>query len=163
MTRIVFTGVCFGMAIFVAYWAQPYTDNNTDIVLFVTTVFTVFAGFLVAIITILGDPSLVPGGSWRNVEARRDGIEQRIVLHIYLFVFYLITIAFIFVSVIFEKVPNSVISEDIKAWVVRGYLFFGVFAFLLSFALPFALHRIQMSRLDEETERRRRADGIPPQ
>jgi hypothetical protein len=160
MKRGIFILTCLLVAVLVACWAEPYADQNSDLILFVTTVFTVFAGFLVAIITIIGDPSLVPGGSWRLVEHRRDSIEQRIVWHIYLFLCYLVTIAFIFVSVIFEKVPKEIISESVKAWIARGYLFFGVFSFLLSFALPFALHRVKMSRLDQETERRRQSEGI---
>lgn len=160
--RVIFIVSCLAVAMLVAYLAQPYTDQNSDLILFVTTVFTVFAGFLVAIITVLGDPSLVPSGSWRNVEERRFNIEQRIVWHIYLFIFYLITIALIFASIILEKVPKEIVYECIKSWITRGYLFFGVFSFLLSFALPFALHKVQMSRLDQETERRREADGIKP-
>ena len=158
--RIAFFVICAISATAVAFYAQPYASDNSDLILVVTTVFTVFAGFLVAIITVLGDPSLVPSGSWQIVENRREAIEQRIIWHIYLFVLYLITIALIFFSVILKKVPNSVVSADHKAWIDRAYLFFGVFSFLLSFGLPYALHKIQMSRLDEETERRRREAGI---
>jgi hypothetical protein len=163
MKRAIFIAICLVLSAAAADLAQPYSINNSDLVLVVTTVFTVFAGFLVAIITILGDPSLVPSGSWRNVENRRDNIEQRIVWHIALFGLYLLTIAFIFVSVILEKVPTSIVSDEFKAWIDRGHLFFGVFSFLASFGLPFALHKLQMSRLDEETERRRRAEGIKPE
>jgi hypothetical protein len=73
---------------------------------------------------------------------------------------YLITIALIFISVIVERVPEEVIDRSVKAWIDRGYLFFGVLSFFWSFWLPFALHSFQMSRLDEETERRRRAENI---
>jgi hypothetical protein len=160
MKRFVFTFVCFVIASAVSYFAQPYAAGNSDLILVVTTVFTVFAGFLVAIITVLGDPSLVPGDSWRSVESRRDNIEQHILWHSYLFLAYLITIALIFVSVLVHKVPCEIISDGAKVWIDRGYLFFGVFSFLMSFALPFSLREIQMRRLDEETEQRRRKAGI---
>ena len=61
--RIFFLVTCLIVAALVAYFAQPYAEDNSDLILVVTTVFTVFAGFLVAIITILGDPSLVPTGN----------------------------------------------------------------------------------------------------
>jgi hypothetical protein len=145
-----------------AYYAEPYAHDNSDLVLIVTTVFTVFAGFLVATITILGDPSLVPTGSWRIVESRRDNVERDIIFHSWLFVLYLITIALIFASVVVRKVPCDIVACWIKTWIERGYLFVGVFSFLVSFTLPFALHKIQMKRLDEETERRRISEGIEP-
>jgi hypothetical protein len=151
---------CLAVAGIAAWYAQPYVGDNSDVVLVVTTVFTVFAGFLVAIITILGDPSLVPPGSWQIIENRREMIEQRIIWHIYLLILYLVTIALIFTSVILRKVPVGIVSEAAKAWIDRAYLFFGIFSFLLSFALPSALHRTQMNRLNEETERRRKAVGL---
>ena len=82
--RAIFIFGCFVIGAVAAYYRQPYVRENSDAVLIVTTVFTVFAGFLVAIITILGDPSLVPEGSWRLVEQRRESIHNRIISHIYL-------------------------------------------------------------------------------
>jgi hypothetical protein len=160
MTRWVVIFVTLLMAALASWEAQPYAENNSDLILVVTTVFTVFAGFLVAIITFLGDPSFVPSGSWRKIEGRRNLMEQRLTRHIVLFMMYLMTIALIFVSVIVAKIPNNTINPSVKIWIDRGYLFFGVFSFLLSFWLPFALHSFQMSRLDEETERRRKAENI---
>ncbi len=158
--RAIFIIGCFAIGAAAAFYCQPYVKDNSDAVLIVTTVFTVFAGFLVAIITILGDPSLVPSGSWRLVESRRESIEHRIIWHIYLFGLYLVTIGLIFVSSIIKKAPNEIVSMDWKVWIDRAYLFFGVGSFLLSFALPFALHKLQMDRLDREIERRRREAGI---
>jgi hypothetical protein len=143
-----------------AFYCQPYVKENSDALLIVTTVFTVFAGFLVAIITILGDPSLVPDGTWRAAESRRENIEHRIIWHIWLFVLYLSTIGLIFISAVVKKAPDDVVSLDWKVWIDRAYLFVGVSSFLLSFALPFAMRKIQMDRLDREIERRRRRDGI---
>ena len=153
--RVILAFVFLIISIVTAYYAEPYSHENSDLVLIVTTVFTVFAGFLVATITILGDPSLVPSGNWRIVESRRDNIERDIIFHSWLFVLYLLTIALIFASVVVRKIPCDIVACWIKVWIERAYLFVGVFSFLVSFTLPFALHRIQMKRLDEEAERRK--------
>ncbi len=158
--RLVFLSICLLIGGFAAYYGQPYTKDNSDLITIMITVFTVFAGFLVAIVTVLGDPSLVPGDGWRSIESRREGLLDRLVLHSWLFVLYLVAIGFLFCGALIEKAPTAVVTENVKLWIDRAYLFFGVSAFAMSFALPWALLTIQTSRLDEEIERRRRAAGI---
>jgi hypothetical protein len=119
-----------------------------------------FAGFLVAIITILGDPAMIPEGSWRAAEVRRDNLEKRLASHIWLFVFYLVAIGLLFVGVLAEKAPDSVVPHDWKLWIERLYLFFATTSFLLTFGLPRALWKYQLARMDAEIERRRKKDGL---
>jgi hypothetical protein len=157
--RAVFILLCAAAAAAAAYFGQPFVGHNSDLVVVLTTVFAVFAGFLIAIITILGDPSLIPDGSWRIAEARRDNIERRLIWHSWLFVLYLLTIGLLFTGLLLEKA----VSADWlhwREWIERAYLFFGVFSFLLSFALPWALMKLQRARVDAEIERRRREAGI---
>ena len=150
--------VCGGIA---AYYGQPLAHDNSDSLLIIITVMTVFAGFLVAIITILGDPGMIPAGSWRVAELRRDNIESRLITHIWLFVWYLISIGFLFAGALLNKAPDAIVSMAWKIWIERSYLFFGVSAFLLTFGLPIALLRFQLGRIDAEIERRRREAKIP--
>ena len=79
-----------------AYFGQPYVRDNADAVLIIITVLTVFAGFLVAIITILGDPSDDPGGQLAGRRIRRDNTEARLITHKWLFLVYLIAIGLLF-------------------------------------------------------------------
>jgi hypothetical protein len=156
--RVVFISICTAIGAVTAYYAQPYTHHNADLILIVATVFTVFAGFLIAIITIIGDPIMIPDGSWRIAEGGRERMDQRLGWHVALFILYLLTIGFLFAGVILDKA----LSEDSlwKIWVDRFYLFFGVTSFLFTFALPSALLEMQRLRYDAETERRRKAAGI---
>jgi uncharacterized membrane protein len=108
----------------------------------------------------LGDPSSIPEGSWRTVEINRDNIIRKLIWHIALFVLYLITIALVFIAVILEKTPDCVVALSVKIWIDRAYMFFGVSAFLLSFALPSILLKMQMDRIDAESARRRAQAGI---
>jgi len=143
-----------------AYFGQPLVHENSNAVLIIITVTTVFAGFLVAIITFIGDPSLLPSGSWRGAEMRRDSIEGRLLAHLWLFVFYLLAIGLLFVGVLLDKAPDCVVSMTWKIWIERLYVFFGTASFLLTFGLPRALWRIQMARIDAEIQRRRQDAGI---
>lgn len=156
--RLLFILGCAIIGVAVAYYGQPYVNKNTDVILVIVNVFTVFAGFLIAIIAIIGDPIMIPEGSWRLAEGGREKMEQRLVSHIWLFVFYLVTIGLLFVGVILDKALSE---HDIwKVWIERLYLFFGVSSFLYTFALPKVLMDMQRTRYDAEIERRRRLAGI---
>jgi MFS family permease len=158
MRRLVFIICSAALAAIAAWYGQPYVHHNSDFVVIVVTVFTVFAGFLIAIITILGDPSMIPDGSWRIAEARRDNIEKRLLTHSYLFILYLITIGFLFAGVLIQGAFTE--HDSIRVWIERVYLFLGVFSFILSFGLPISLMKLQRARVDAEIERRRQLEGV---
>jgi hypothetical protein len=156
--RLVFIALCAVAAFAAAAYGQPYVHHNADLVLVIVTVFTVFAGFLIAVITILGDPTMIPDGSWRIAESRRDNIERRLRTHVWLFVLYLLTIGLLFTGVLIQAALDE--HHSVRIWIERLYLFFGVFSFLLSFALPISLMTLQRARVDAEIERRRTRDGV---
>jgi MFS family permease len=158
--RPIFIAFCAIAGAIGACASQPYIDPNSDAVLIVITVFTVFAGFLVAIIAVLGDPVLLPEGSWRAAEIRRDTVERRLIWHSWLFTAYLATIGLLFAGVVLSKAQLPASHLWIKDWVERAYLFFGITSFLLSFALPWTLMVIQRRRVDAEIEQRRQDEGI---
>jgi hypothetical protein len=145
-----------------AYYGEPFIKDNSDALLILVTVMTVFAGFLVAIVTILGDPSLMPQGSWRVAEGNRNQMEGRLIAHVWLFGIYLAAIALMFIASLLKKAPADIVSDEIKVWISRSYLFVGVFSFLVTFALPISLLRLQRARIDAEIEQRRESAGIKP-
>jgi hypothetical protein len=157
---VLFFLACLAASVAVAYYAQPYAAHNSDAVLIVITVMTVFAGFLVAIIAVLGDPALLPPGSWRRAENERDATLGAIISHAWLFRVYLLAIALLFAGVLVERAPNTKVPEHIKVWIERAYLMVGSLSFFLTLALPGALTRFQQKRVDAEIERRRREAGI---
>ena len=154
--------LCLVCGVATAWLAQPYVHNNSDAKTTIVTVLTVLAGFMIAIITVLGDPAYIPDGSWRTVEIRRDNIENKIIRHAWLFVLYLISIAVLFVGIIVSKIPRSDVWQPIhSSWkliekaIDWTYIVAGVTSFMLSFTLPFSLRKIQMERLRIEAERRK--------
>ncbi len=131
-----------------AYFGQPAIHGNDQAVNVIVTVYSILAGFVVAILGIVGDPALLPHRSWRIATARRDEIRQRIVRYGVLFVLYLITLLLVFLA--------ALLKDDSGCWRVfleRAYLFCGTFSFMFSFVLPFILIKVHNQRLDEEIKR----------
>ena len=143
---------------FVAYYGEQFVKGNSDAILILVTVITVFAGFLVAIIAVLGDPALIPAGSWRLAETRRARIEADLIRHTWLFVFYLVSIGMLFVGAVAKGAP--IVPDSVKIWITRAYLFFGLSSFLFTFGLAGSLLNYQMARYDAEIDRRRKEAGI---
>ncbi|WP_051321687.1 hypothetical protein [Chrysiogenes arsenatis] len=155
--KITFTAVSFALAIAASYYGQPLIHENSNAMNVIVTVFSVLAGFLVAIIALLGDPALLPPGTWRIAEAHRKTLSNRLARHKWMFVLYLITLACIFIALLIPATHYA-----IRIWVERVFLFFAVFAFILSLRLPGSLMRIQRERIDAVIEHRRQAEGISP-
>jgi hypothetical protein len=158
--RSIFLFVCIGTSVAAAFYGQPLAHENTDAITIIITVMTVFAGFLVAIIAILGDPAMMPAGSWRAAENSHPAIYGRVATYTWLFQLYLIAIAFLFAGALLQKAPDSAVSHVWKVWIERLYVFFGVLSFLLTTALPGALGKLQLRRAEAEIERRRQDAGI---
>ncbi len=64
-----------------AYYGQPLVHGNDQATSIIVTVCSILVGFLVAIIAIIGDPLLVPPGSWRIAEGNRQKTVQRLTRH----------------------------------------------------------------------------------
>jgi hypothetical protein len=159
LIRLAIFAVCAAIACASAYYGEPLVRHNTDAILILTTVFTVFAGFLVAIIVVLGDPALVPDGSWRAAEVRRDSVEGQLIIHGWLFIAYLLAIGFLFAGVLVRDACT--VPEFVKVWIDRAYLFLGVLSFLMTFGLAKSMIAFQMARFEAEIAKRRKAAGLP--
>jgi hypothetical protein len=130
---------------------QPLIHGNQSAIDVIVTVFSILAGFLVAIIAIIGDPASMPKGSWRVAEAKMPSIEDKINKQRWLFTGYLVTLGLIFASLLAAK-ANAQISATLE----HIYLFLSSVAFIYSLKLPGFLSRIQRERVNEEIEARRR-------
>lgn len=156
--RIIFIITCVTISLISTYFGQPLLNNGAIIILI--TVMTVFAGFLVAIVAILGDPAMLPGGSWRAAESRREKLFNSITTHTWIFRLYLLSIALLFWGALMEKAPDGLTVRAVKPWIERLYLFFGIFSFCLTLALPGMLAKLQLARVDAEISRRRKEAGF---
>ncbi len=158
--KLIFIIVCALASAAASYFGHSLLRDNSDAILIITTVMTVFAGFLVAIMAILGDPGMIPKGSWRIAENRHSILEAAIIRHMYLFYLYLIAIGLMFTGVLLRKQTDSPVLKYLNEYVEYAYLFFGIWSFLLTLALPRALGKIQLDRSEAEIRKRREKEGI---
>ncbi len=110
----------------------------------VVTVFSILAGFLVAVITLLGDPR---GEGWKALQLGKRELEARLLRHRLLFYLYLSTLGLALATLL---VPAEYAS--VKIWFERFFVGFTVFVFLASFSLPTALSRLQMEKYQAELD-----------
>lgn len=139
-----------------SYLGQPFIHGNNDAINVIVTVFSILAGFLVAIITIIGDPASLPSGSWQKAQLGSQLVYNRLLRHKWLFTLYLITLVTVFISILFKKKIPELFEFNIE----RLFLFFAINAFILSFRLPTSLLNLHQERIEHEIESRREAEGI---
>lgn len=153
--RIGLAIIAIAVAAPAAFWGQPLIHNNATAINVLVTVFSVLAGFLVAIVAIVGDPALLPPGSWRAAHMGRDKLKKRLIRHRWLFTTYLLTLGLVFSSLLAN--PSW---PALTVWLERSYLFFGVVGFVFSLFLPSALMKAQEERINAAIESKRQQQGI---
>lgn len=138
-----------------SYIAKPLIEGNQDAINVIVTVFSILAGFLIAVITLVGDPKSLPSGGWQIARLGSDLTYNRLTRQKWLFYVYLVALVLIFVSMLLKAK-----YKDVNFWVEYVYLFFSVTAFILSFKLPSTLMELQQERIEQEIAERRRLEGI---
>ena len=136
--------------VLVSIFGGRFFTGNDDATQVIVTVFSILAGFLIAVMSLLGDQSILPG-SWRISVASKTKIQTKLVRHKWLFYLYLLTLAVIFLS--------TLISEELPVWncyLEKVYFGLATTAFLLSFRLPSSLMSVQMDRIDAVIGMRKR-------
>lgn len=138
-----------------SYFCQPLIHGNQDAINVIVTVFSILAGFLVAVITLVGDPKSLPTGSWQVARLGSDLTYNRLIRHKWLFKAYLITLFLIFLSIIIKGK-----YETFQYILEYTYMFFSTISCILSFKLPSALIELQQERIEHEIAERRKNEGI---
>lgn len=137
----------------VGYYGQPLIHGNNEAVGVIVNVFSILAGFLVTIMTLLGEPGLFHGRTWRSDAVKKSNTYRRLTRHKWLFITYLTVLALVFTSTLLtKKMPD----HPVVMWIERIYLAAAVLAFLMSLALPHRLMNLQLARFDEMVDSRRK-------
>ena len=139
---------------------EPSQDGrgNTDALRILITVLSILAGFLMAVITMLGDPRSLFGGSWRIASAHTREIRRALNRVAILFHIYLGTIS----ATLGAKLLGIYTQEVILVcWIERFALSLGSAALIRSFGLPIIIRRAQLDRLDEAVEERKTKTDTP--
>ena len=158
-----FSSLVYGLAVacisFVAAWhGYDFVKVKGEATDIIVTVFSILAGFIIAIMTLLGEQALPPG-NWRIAELNRSSIIGRLTRQKWLFYTYLAVLCIIFVTALLRG-QEQLISAGWIALLERSYFGLSVFAFLMSFRLPAALLNIQLTRIDTIIEAKRKKTSI---
>lgn len=123
-----------------AYFLQPVVSGNDDAINTVVTVFSILAGFLIAVITFIGEPGSKP---WAELQANKKVVQARLDRNLLLFQVYLLTLGL--AMAVFVVPPEWAMT---RMWLERLFVFFAVFVFGASFALPNSLRSLQLERYE---------------
>lgn len=136
---------------------QPLIHGNESAVTLIVTMFSLLAGLLVGILTLVSDPALLPTSTWRAADKVKGALFVRMRAHRLLFLVYLSTLAAIFAASVLQARAPVVVK-----WLETAYLSLSILGFIYSFTLPWSLARLQRERLEGLVDDLRRKDGIPP-
>ncbi|MBX4954282.1 hypothetical protein HJB76_02075 [Rhizobium lentis] len=117
-------------------------SNKADVLSFIASIFSILAAVLLAVISILGDPSMLLDHSWRHSYISAEETQRKIHRQTDIFIVYVSLLICLFVFMLSD--PAAAIY-----WYVQHLAFFLTsLAFLASLTLPFTLKAIQKNRLD---------------
>lgn len=131
----------FLISVACGYYLQPYVSGQVDAINTIVTVFSILAGFLIAIITLIGDPGV---RGWKKLQLGKAGVEARLLRHKILFYLYLITLG---MAIALFVLPEE--FDVATLWLERLFVGLAVFVFLLSFCLPQSLMALQKQRYED--------------
>lgn len=117
---------------------------------YIGLLFSVLSASIFAVITIIGDPSMIASGSRRLGYESAKAIQIRVQR---LSVVFVVHISTLFLLVISEIVEFKKLES--MYWVFGLLAFCASFGFLLALSLPFELAKIQRDRLKQELSSRK--------
>lgn len=141
--RVVFFGLYIVVATFFACQFQAKYHNNDNALTVLVTVFSILAGFLIAVMAIVGNERALRGRDWRQDTFYLIQIRRDLRRHAVLFYLYLLILALAFLASLGLPWP-----DPIQVGVEGFLLFLACMAMLLSFALPRQLTRRHIADLE---------------
>lgn len=138
----------------VSYFTQPHIHGNEKAVDLIINVFSILAGFLVAIMTLFSDFSINNETNWREVSLQKQTIRVRAAKNKHLFYCYLIVLVFVFISILFAK-SEETLYQNIVEYAEYIYLYFASVALGYSLFLPNKIYQLQKEKLDNAIKERK--------
>lgn len=134
-----------------AFYGQPLIHGNSSASDVLINVFSILAGFLVAVMTIMGEPVFYRKKTWRYNKVARKNYVKSLIRHKDLFRAYLITLALIFLSRLIDNDSWPILH----LWLERSFIFFSIIAFVFSITLPDKLINKQLEKYDDLIEEKK--------
>lgn len=142
--KVAYFGASILAAGFFAWQFQPRYHGNSNALTVLVTVFSILAGFLVAVMAIVGSERALRGGNWRQDTYYLIQIRRDLRRHAALFYLYLLILALAFLASLELRWPYSV-QTGLEIFL----LFLTCLAMLISFSLPGQLTRRHLSDLEK--------------
>lgn len=156
-TRWLYIGVSALVSILAGYYFGASLRASTTALSGIISVFSILAGVLVAVISIIGDPSMLLTGNWRLGYVHAKEIQIRIARYAILILLYVVILIVVLVAILLKD--NN---ADGYQWVFNLLGMLTSLGLLLSLPLPFNLMSIQKERMTEEIRRRQSTTGNQP-
>lgn len=148
--RIIFYGIAVFVSAVLTYFYGNLLTNETDVLGIVATIFSILAGVLIAVISILGDPSMLLDQSWRHSYFSAAETQRQLHRQTDIFIVYIVLLIGLFVFMLCDELSPWF-------WYIQHAVFFLTsLAFIASLSLPYTLKSIQKLRLQ------RVIDGLKP-
>lgn len=144
--RLWYGMICLVLGAGAFWWGRDWIVGNYEAVALIATVFSVLAGFLVAVMALVADDRMLR----RNARAAHfeiQNIRSRLKRHKYLFHLYLVVMLLAFVATLRLNLPDT-----LNAWLHQTMLGLSVFAFLVSFSLPSQIMDEYLRKLANSSE-----------
>lgn len=124
------------------YLFADMLSNAPDVLGVIAAIFSILAGVLIAVVSILGDPSMLLDQSWRHSYLSAEETQRKIHRQTDVFLVYVLLLVTLFA---FMLCPNA---SDAYRPLQLATFFLTTLAFFASLSLPFTLRSIQKTRLD---------------
>ncbi|MEG9623093.1 hypothetical protein [Pseudomonas guariconensis] len=148
--KVAYIVTCVIVSVFFAWQFQPKYHDNSNALSVLVTVFSILAGFLVAVMAIVGSERALKGRNWRQDTFYLLHVKQDLQKHSALFYLYLLVLALSFLASLKLDWPHI-----LQTGVECVLLFLACLAMLLSFSLPGQLTRRHVSDLENAIKARR--------
>jgi len=135
---------CAGAGIASGYFGRDWIVNNSDAINLIATIFSVLAGFLIAVMALIADERAIAMKGRRFAHFEGKNIRARLVRHKHLFQLYLVIMLLAFLVTLKLGIPARV--SDLMHQTMLGL---SVMAFLLSFSLPSQIMSEYLRKLAE--------------
>lgn len=126
-----------------AYFLQPLISGNNDAINTIVTIFSILAGFLIALITFLASPVLDEDHEWEELQRLKITLNRKLHRQKILFFLYIAALGAAFALFL---VSNELVA--VKLWLERIFVGLTTFVFLASLELPGALVKIQQEKYE---------------
>lgn len=155
--RILYAVIGVAVSLLLAYFFSDRLKNGADIISYVATVFSILAGVVIAVVSILGEPSMIAESSWRKDFLAARETQRKIHRHTDLFVVYIILLATLFLFSLTDP------SDKIYRYTQFASFALICLSFWMSLSLPYSLKHIQKKRMDNAIDAKRTAKSTTNQ